>query len=98
MTLPVLFREAAQREVEDAALWYEARLRGLGGEFLSEVDHGVRLLAENPTQFPYVHRGVRCVRLRRFPYSLFFRAEPDRAVVVAVFHARRDPTVWRERP
>ena len=98
MTLPVLFRRAAWREAEDAALWYEARRRGLGAEFLSEVDRGVRLLAENPTWFPHVHADIRCVRLRRFPYGLFFRAEAHRAIAVAVFHASRDPVVWRERP
>jgi len=40
---------------------------------------------------------VRCVRVRRFPYSVFFRAESRRIVVLAVFHARRDPSVWQQR-
>jgi toxin ParE1/3/4 len=97
MIFPVFFRKAAQREVEEAALWYEARRSGLGAAFLAEVDRSVTLISENPTRFARVYRDIQCVRLRRFPYSLFFRDDVSRAVVVAVFHARRDPAAWGER-
>jgi hypothetical protein len=36
-------------------------------------------------------------RLRRFPYGLFYRILPDALVVLACFHARRDPRRWQER-
>ena len=48
-------------------------------------------------RFPIMHREIRCARARRFPYSVFFRAEAQRIVVLAVFHARRDPSVWHDR-
>jgi len=97
MTLAVVFRHAARREFDEAALWYEERRRGLGIQFVSEIDHAIDLAAENPERFPVMHRDVRCVRVRRFPYSVFFRAESRRIVVLAVFHARRDPSVWQQR-
>jgi plasmid stabilization system protein ParE len=40
---------------------------------------------------------IRCVRARRFPYSVFYRVEGDQIVVLAVFHARRDPIIWQVR-
>jgi hypothetical protein len=49
------------------------------------------LLLENPQRFPIIHREIRCVRARRFPYSVFFRAEALRIAVLAVSPARRDP-------
>lgn len=97
MTLAVVFRRAARHELDDAALWYEARRAGLGVEFVSEINRAVCLLAENPERFPIMHRDVRCVRARCFPYSVFFRADPRRIVVLSVFHARRDPGVWQQR-
>jgi plasmid stabilization system protein ParE len=97
MTLAVVFQHAARREFDEAALWYEERRRGLGIQFVSEIDHAIDLAAENPERFPVMHRDVRCVRVRRFPYSVFFRAESRRIVVLAVFHARRDPSVWKQR-
>lgn len=97
MTLAVVFRRAARREFDEAALWYEERRRGLGNEFVGEIDRAVCLAAENPERFPVMHRDVCCVRVRRFPYSVFFRAESRRIVVLSVFHARRDPNVWKQR-
>ena|SRR5229473_801088 len=97
MTLAVVFRHAARREFDEAALWYEERRPGLGVQFVLEINHAVYLAAENPERFPIMHRDVRCVRARRFPYSLFFRAESRRIVVLAVFHARRDPSIWQQR-
>lgn len=97
MTLAVVFRRAAHHELDEAALWYEERLTGLGIEFLSEIDHAINLARKNPERFPIMHRNVRCVRARRFPYSVFFLAEPRQIVVLAVFHARRDPSVWQKR-
>jgi plasmid stabilization system protein ParE len=97
MTLAVDFRHAARREFDEAALWYEERRPGLGLEFAGEINRAIGLMMENPERFPIMHRDVRCVRARRFPYSVFFRAESRRIVVLAVFHARRDPSVWKQR-
>jgi plasmid stabilization system protein ParE len=95
--LPVTFRPAARADLESAIAWYEERGRGLGVRLLAEVDRALRLAAEHPQRYPVLYRDVRCVLLRRFPYSLLYRAEAERVVVLAVFHASRDPQVWRQR-
>lgn len=70
---------------------------GLGTQFVSEVDRAVELAAGQPERFPVKHNGIRCVHVRRFPYTVHFRSETHRIVVLAVFHARRDPTIWQTR-
>jgi len=35
--------------------------------------------------------------LKRFPYSVLFRASEDEVVVIACFHGRRDPHDWLRR-
>jgi plasmid stabilization system protein ParE len=97
MTLRVVFRRAARQDYEDAMLWYEAQRPGLGVELRIEVDRAMAMAAEEPRRFPRMHKEARCVRVRRFPYSVYFLAEAQRLVVVSVFHARRDPLVWRSR-
>jgi plasmid stabilization system protein ParE len=97
MTLKVVFRRAARAEFDGAALWYEERQPGLGMQFTSEIDRAANLAAENPARFPIKHRDIRCVQARRFPYSVFYRIEAHRIVVLAVFHARRDPAIWQTR-
>jgi len=97
MIRAVVLRRAARREFDDAALWYEERRVGLGAEFVAEIERALGLVAEHPERFPIMHRDIRCVRARRFPYSVFFRVEATRVVVLAAFHARRDPIIWRGR-
>jgi plasmid stabilization system protein ParE len=97
MTFEVVFRRAAQRELGDAAVRYEERRAGLGAEFRAEVEGAIESVAQSPSRFPLMHRDIRCIRVRRFPYSVFFRVEATRVVGLAVFHVRRDPLVWRGR-
>jgi toxin ParE1/3/4 len=97
MTYEVVFRRAAQGEFADAASWYEERRVGLGAEFTAEIALAIESIAQNPGRFPVLHRDVRCIRARRFPYSVFFRVESARIVVLAVFHARRNPRIWQAR-
>jgi plasmid stabilization system protein ParE len=41
--------------------------------------------------------GVQRALTHRFPYAVYFVAEPERIVVIGVFHQHRDPSSWRDR-
>jgi toxin ParE1/3/4 len=97
MTLLVAFRPPARAEFIDAAAWYEARRPALGAEFIAEIEHCIALAAQKPLRFAMVHNSVRRVIARRFPYSVYYRVETDSIVVMAVFHASRDPLIWQRR-
>jgi plasmid stabilization system protein ParE len=97
MTLRPFFRKAARLEYDEAASWYESQRPGLGLEFVSEIESALVQACEMPQRFPRMLADVRCVRVRKFPYSIFFRTRSDQLIVLSVFHARRDPAVWRER-
>ncbi len=93
----VLFRPAAAAELDDAYRWYERERTGLGDEFLEAAQALVARLAESPIAFPVVHRDRRRAVFRRFPYSLIYRVVGDDVFVLACFHGRRNPRVWRSR-
>lgn len=97
MTLQPFFRAAARLEYDEAAGWYEAQRPGLGVEFVAEIELALQQACESPQRFPRMLSDVQCIRVRRFPYSIFFRARGDQLVVISVFHVRRDPVIWRER-
>jgi toxin ParE1/3/4 len=44
-----------------------------------------------------VYKDVRKAVVNRFPYVVLYREEPGALVVIAVFHAARDPNVWKSR-
>ena len=97
MTLPVVFRRAAKDEFDSAAIWYDERQAGLGTQFVFEVKNAIGSASDDPEKFPAKHGAVRCVQVRRFPYSVFYLHEERRIVVLAVFHARRNPAIWQSR-
>jgi plasmid stabilization system protein ParE len=94
---PPILRPAAAADVEDAWQWYEARRDGLGDEFLEAVRETLESIPAHPESAPVVHRDIRRHLLRRFPYGIFYRLIRGELVVVACFHAKRDPRVWRSR-
>lgn len=97
MTLRPYFRRAARLEYDEAANWYEKQRSGLGFDFISEIERALLLACEMPQRFPRILADVRCVRVRKFPYSIYYRVRAEQLIVLSVFHVRRDPVIWRER-
>ena len=97
MSLHVYFHRAASAEFIEASAWYETKRVGLALEFMAEIDRCVSLASEHPLQYAVVREDVRRIVANRFPYSVYFRAEQHRIVVLAVFHGSRDPAIWQVR-
>ena len=95
--LPLLLRNEAAADLVEAVEWYDARRGGLGGDFLTAVRAALTTIEDSPERFPIVRDEVRRAPLRRFPYAVFYVAEPDRTVVIACMHFRRDPHRWQSR-
>jgi len=96
MTLRVVFQRAAQSELEDAAVWYDEQRVCLCEEFIIEIEQAVANAAA-PNRYPIVFGDIRRTVARRFPFSVYFRVRQNTLVVLAVFHGRRDPAIWRRR-
>jgi len=95
--MQVIFTPAARAELLEAQDWYESQQRGLGVRFRAQLEAAVIRITDNPYQFPAVCQDVHRARLRKFPYSLFFRIESSVLVVIACFHGSRDPQRWQQR-
>lgn len=93
----IIIRPEAEGEIQEAYAWYEGRSAGLGAEFLHAVDVCLDTIFCHPEAFPAVHWHIRRALLRRFPYSIFYLIESQRIVVLACFHASRDPKGWQRR-
>jgi len=94
---PVIISPEAEADLADAYQWYEQRVEGLGDEFLLCVEACIRSVARSPKIYQKVHKNIRRALVRRFPYGVFFIEEVNHIRVVAVFHAHRNPVIWRDR-
>jgi plasmid stabilization system protein ParE len=94
---PLTLRPLARAEIQEAHDWYERQRAGLGAEFLAEARATLASVEATPRLYPIIRRDVRRALLRRFPYSILYVADPDATVVLACFHASRDPRRWHRR-
>ena len=94
---PVIIRPRAEADIEDAFNWYEAERAGLGQEFRAALRSALAALAEGPQRYPVVFRGARRIRLKRFPYSVYYREFADVIAVLACTHGHRHPSQWQSR-
>ena len=91
--MQIVFRPEARNEALAAQDWYESRALGLGLEFARSLEAAVASAIRNPDTFILVDGECRRVLLRKFPFSLIYRARPAELLVIAVFHHRREPLV-----
>lgn len=87
----------ASRELEEAALFYDRRVEGLGQRFLRTVERAIEHILFFPEAAPIVGDTVRQKALDRFPYSLFYILEKDAVFFVAIAHQKREPMYWKDR-
>jgi len=87
----------ASNELEQAGLWYENQAKGLGNEFLDEVEYAINLIRQFPETWPPYSGGTRRFLLHRFPFAIVYRHEKSRIRVFALMHLRRKPGYWKDR-
>ena len=93
----------ARGEIRAAALWYETQRVQLGDDFLTEVSQALNRIADAPLSFPVWPNVtetavlVRMATVHRFPYLVAFELHAERALVLAVAHAKRLPLYWLTR-
>lgn len=95
--MKLVLRPFVERDLDEAASWYEERQPGLRETFLEAVESTLSRIRENPGLYPTVHLEIRRAPLRRFPYGVFFTLIGDEIHVLAVAHDARHPSVWRRR-
>jgi toxin ParE1/3/4 len=93
----VIVRPAAEADLAAAREWYDRQRPELGERFLDAAASAAQVLAEHPDAYPALHREARRAPLRHFPHGLIYRVYPDAIVVAALYHARREPKIWRHR-
>jgi toxin ParE1/3/4 len=93
----ISFHELAERELNDAAQYYERESPGLGTAFIAEVERTTLAISQHPHAGSSLPSGIQRRLLRRFPYALLYRVTSDRIRILAVMNLRRRPAYWAGR-
>jgi plasmid stabilization system protein ParE len=97
MTVPIVFLDEARAEFDAAADWYDSQRPGLGTRFIRQVEEVPSSIAATPRMHQVIYQDIRRAVVKKFPYTVLYRVGSDHILVVAVFHGKRDPAVWRGR-
>ena|SRR5215470_10983596 len=92
--VPLEFHRLAERELNDAAQYYDLEKPGLGASFLREVDRCLRAIRKEPQAGLILRGSVRRRLLGRFPYALLYTVQPAGIRILAVMNLKRRPTYW----
>ena len=90
------FLSPALKEITQAAEYYDARVSGLGGDFVDEVDVAIDLVLQYPAAWGSISAEFRRCNLRRFPYAIVYTIIEAEILIVSVFHQNREPESWRK--
>ena len=90
----VFFHRLAQRELNEAAEFYELANPGLGTAFLDEVERCTQIIIDHPEASPLLIGSVRRRLFSRFPYALLYSVNPNGIRILAVMNLKRRPMYW----
>ena len=90
----VTFNELAERELIDAAAYYEVEQPGLGEAFIRTVERCTAAIVALPSAGTPVYGAVRRRLCQRFPYALLYKATNTEIRILAVMNLRRRPGYW----
>lgn len=97
MSRALEYLDEAIEEAEAAARWYAERSSAAATGFADEIDTAIAAIELNPEAWPSYDHGTHHYLLRRYPFSVVYRIEATRILVVAVAHGHRRPGYWASR-
>ncbi len=86
----------ALEEYEDAIRYYQEKA-GLGERFSCAVENGIQRIVENPLAWSLVDEGVRRYVVKHFPYCIYYTIDEKTILILAIFHTKRKPGLWKRR-
>lgn len=86
--------------VEDllsATKYYDEVATTIGASFRAEVQSRIDLIATTPEGFACIHKNIRAIRIRKFPYVVLYRVNDDRVEFIGLVFGSTQRKHWFDR-
>jgi len=95
----IIILPLTKNDIRESAKWYNKAKKGLGIEFIEEIDLLISIIQTNPLSFAIKYENVRLALINRFPYMIHYEyLENENTIFIkAIFHTSRNPTIWEDR-
>lgn len=89
--------EFAEKDIIESYNFYKSQSTKLGNAFKESLDYSLQNLLENPIVYPIEFKLVRKFVMNIFPFNIFYINEENTVYILAVFHQKRNPDIWKKR-
>ncbi len=97
MVYDLIVSPEAEADLSGSFLWYEEKRKGLGFDFLLQVDAGLRFLSRNPKANEIRYKTVRVQLIKRFPFKIIYVVKEQSVIVLAILHEKRGGSLEKKR-
>jgi len=97
MVFEIIIKPIVFLDVEEAVIYYDKKLKGLGNRFYNNFITSLNEIEINPHNYSYIKNPVRKHIIKKFPYKIYYIATVDKIIVIGVSHAKRSNTYIKRR-
>ena len=97
MDFEVIIKPDAEVDLDEAVLWYETELGGLGIRFYNCFENALDRIVKNPNAFIEISPEIRRIIIKQFPYKVFYSVSGNKIFVIGVMHAKRSSRFIKRR-
>jgi len=87
----LIILEPAVSELENACIYYNNKVYGLGFEFEDEVFNLLEIIKVKPLIFPIKFAHIHEAVVKRFPFVINYEIFEKQIIVSAIFHVKQNP-------
>jgi len=91
------FHPDAEKEFNEAIVYYNEFQNGLGLEFTREIYMAIQNILSFPCAWASLSANTRRCMANRFPYGVIYQVTDEEAFIIAVMHLNREPNYWKKR-
>ncbi len=93
----VSLSDEAEKDIEEAYIWYENQKNGLGEDLITELEKSFKKIQQNPTAYRIRYKKkVRGFLMSVFPYLILYFVDKN-IKIISVFHTHRQPKTLKKR-
>lgn len=92
--MKIVFLPPALEEYNEAVVYYNQQLEGLGTLFSKELFEAIELIELYPQAWQLITKHTHKCPLRRFPYMVLYGIIDDVIVISAIAHQHRHPNSY----
>ena len=91
--------KAAEKDIDKSGEWYDKQHPGLSLLFYDELNIFLNKINSNPGSFSAykANSNTRKCSLKKFPYSIYYKLNPQKISVIAVLHQARSVRFLKKR-